>query len=510
MAEHQVIDVAGAEPAEESNALATLANIEEMAEQRDRAVEEWIAFYDRFHDDLTRMAMICIGGGISLSPGHGSSASEKNCSALFATQPRTRHDRETGRRTELTAREDWARRVTNELDRQCWTALLARTNMESLMDAQARAEFRTSLETDPPAFTAAAARATFGHLWANRREIYLRGIANVFMKMDRRFRSHDAFAIGNRLIIENAFYASDYLSSQHWNSYEKRDRLHDVERVFRELDGQPPHEWGAGICKVLEDMRPGRVECDYFKADKFKNGNLHLWFTNKALLKQVNALLLEYYKPMEGDVAEDGPSYRQGPSPHRPPAKYYGEYFSSPEVAAAVVERSEVRPERYDQDARQYVPWTPRVLEPSAGSGVLARAMRDKGADVVCVEIQEHLAQGLRGQGFDTRHADFLRLQPEAIGLFDYVVMNPPFDRGRDVDHVVHAMRFLKPGGQLVTVMSARAQFCEDARHQPLRDLVKQTGETDWWCWRDLPERSFAHAGTNVNTVTLRLRKPWK
>jgi 16S rRNA G1207 methylase RsmC len=34
--------------------------------------------------------------------------------------------------------------------------------------------------------------------------------------------------------------------------------------------------------------------------------------------------------------------------------------------------------------------------------------------------------------------------------IYDRVVMNPPFDLERDVDHVTHALKFLEPEGQLV------------------------------------------------------------
>jgi hypothetical protein len=89
--------------------------------------------------------------------------------------------------------------------------------------------------------------------------------------------------------------------------------------------------------------------------------------------------------------------------------------------------------------------------------------------------------------------------------------MNPPFDRGRDCDHVRHAWQFLKPGGVLVAVMSARAEFGTDARHKALHDIIDTLNAPRWSreaTWHDLPEGSFAHAGTNVNTVMLCMRKP--
>src|SRR3546814_16951918 len=87
--------------------------------------------------------------------------------------------------------------------------------------------------------------------------------------------------------------------------------------------------------------------------------------------------------------------------------------------------------------------------------------------------------------------------------------MNPPFDRGRDCDHVRHAFGFLKPGGILVAVMSARAEFRDDKRHRAFHRIVEQCRPAyGWMKWHDLPAGSFAHAGTNINTVIMAIRKP--
>src|SRR3546814_19124442 len=61
---------------------------------------------------------------------------------------------------------------------------------------------------------------------------------------------------------------------------------------------------------------------------------------------------------------------------------------------------------------------------------------------------------------------------PAHYAPFDAVIMNPPFDRGRDCDHVRHALAFLKPGGVLVAIMSARAEYGEDQRHKALHRMI--------------------------------------
>lgn len=510
-------------PAEPSQALAVLANIEDLTDGRDRAIELWLEAYDNLHRCLDLAGAASVGGKIGLVAPHDDRYAEGSLTRAFlASGTIDVFNRERGRSEPKEARDEFARILTKGVDRRCWDHLMKHLGFDLLLDRQAREEFKASLESDPPAFTPDNCRATFGSLWENRRDMYLRGIANTFMQMDRRFRSHDAFAIGNRLIIDRAFRED----SSWWVNDNRRDTLHDVERIFRELDGKAaiPLQYGfetytdpetrarrylspdevEGIVGKVVQARvcgglPLVVRNDYFRVRVFQNGNLHLWFERKDLLRQVNALLLEYYRPVEGDVG-DGPSYEKGPEYHATPAKNFGAFNSSDAVAEKVMDLAEIA--KGD-----------RVLEPSAGTGVLARAARERGATVTCVEIQPGLAHELRAvHGFrDVIEADFLSLDPGLLGVFDVIVMNPPFDRGRDCDHVRHAFQFLKPGGRLVAVMSARAEFADDARHKALHELIDSVRERyaqPGWEWRDLPERSFAHAGTNVNTVTLYLRKP--
>lgn len=479
----------------ESTALATLANIEELVEGRGRAIELWGRAFDDFHATAKLAGAASIGGALPFAVPLGGRYEDASLARAFGKGDR----------------EEYVRLVTEEVDRRCWPSLMSQLGFDALLDRQARDEFRASLQGTPPEFSVANCAATFGEIWVRRREIYLRGIANTFMAMDRRFRSHDAFGIGNRLIIENAINMDGW-----WHNCNRRDTLHDVERIFRELDGKPlfendtgghreRHRHGApdmrswGVVRRLSNALLSRLptpfvlETDYFRIRVFGNGNLHLWFTRKDLLAQVNALLLEYYKPLEGDVGE-GPDYRSAPRPHATPAKNFGEFFSSQEVADRVIDMAAIRAGHL-------------VLEPSAGSGALADAAKAKGATVHCIEVQSHWAAALRGKGYDTRAGDFLQQSP--VPQYDRVVMNPPFDRGRDCDHVLHAYQFLKPGGMLVAVMSARAEFATDGRRKALHDLIKQTrGRYPGANWFALPERSFAHAGTNVNTVMLRIEKP--
>ncbi|MGW7001341.1 methyltransferase [Streptomyces sp. NPDC054933] len=136
------------------------------------------------------------------------------------------------------------------------------------------------------------------------------------------------------------------------------------------------------------------------------------------------------------------------------------------------------------------------VLEPSAGRGAIAAAVVERGCVVDCIERDPEHAGALRETGTARKLtvADFLTVPPEP--KYDRVVMNPPFTKGADVQHVTHALRFLAPGGLLAAVMSWAVtwQGGEAAR---FRALVEQRGGSV----DAVSEGAFAESGTDVDTV---------
>ena len=142
-----------------------------------------------------------------------------------------------------------------------------------------------------------------------------------------------------------------------------------------------------------------------------------------------------------------------------------------------------------------------RTLEPSAGLGRLYRAVRavDPSCPVVRVEDSPECCRELylmtEGDGAARLiMRDFLTLTPERLGLFDSIVMNPPFRLGTDCRHILHAREFLAPGGRLVSICAAGPK-----QRQKLGGIVSE--------WIDLPVGSFRSEGTGVASAIIVIEK---
>lgn len=154
-------------------------------------------------------------------------------------------------------------------------------------------------------------------------------------------------------------------------------------------------------------------------------------------------------------------------------------------------------PEPLAAKAAQLVGKFGRTLEPSAGLGRLYRAIRaiDAGCEVVLVDNSPECCGELyrmteRDANARLIQLDFLDCTAERLGLFDSIVMNPPFKMGRDIKHIKHALTLLAPGGRLVAICANGPKQNEQLR--PLADS-----------WEVLPAGCFKESHTNVSAAIM-------
>jgi 16S rRNA G1207 methylase RsmC len=151
-----------------------------------------------------------------------------------------------------------------------------------------------------------------------------------------------------------------------------------------------------------------------------------------------------------------------------------------PDVARQVVELAEIGPGM-------------EVLEPSAGTGSLIAAIREAEptATVTTLELVGTLAVRLQrtfAQNVTVRAQDFLGIPTG--GVFDRIVMNPPFDNGADIKHVEHARQFLAEGGRLVAIMANGPRQRE--KFEPIATV-----------WIDLPTGTFVGTSARAAIVVI-------
>lgn len=175
------------------------------------------------------------------------------------------------------------------------------------------------------------------------------------------------------------------------------------------------------------------------------------------------------------------------------------QFFETPKnVARKMVELADLKSEQI-------------ILEPSAGHGAIAEALAEYDHEkplynmaLIMVEIDPEKCKVLEEKKIgNVLCEDFLGTFAEQYGEFPRILMNPPFTRGQDAEHVLHAYeKCLEYGGKLVSIMSASVTFNKQKKYQKVRELIEKNGEVI-----KLEPNAFKESGTNVNTVIVVLNK---
>lgn len=143
------------------------------------------------------------------------------------------------------------------------------------------------------------------------------------------------------------------------------------------------------------------------------------------------------------------------------------DYFPTPpKIANKMVEKADIRPGM-------------RVLEPSAGNGAIADAIKsaEPSAKITTNEISSQLVDILKAKGYDNTQKDFLSMPTDQ--KYDRIVMNPPFGKGSqgiDQLHIRHAYEMLAPGGKLVGVASEGSFSRSDRNAKDFQQWVDSLG----------------------------------
>ena len=149
------------------------------------------------------------------------------------------------------------------------------------------------------------------------------------------------------------------------------------------------------------------------------------------------------------------------------------------------------------------------VLEPSAGRGDLAEAIREHGKDdrwgrnsrikVDCIESDPDLAHVLSGKEFPVVGFDWLTY--DGVCYYDAIVMNPPFSNGDD--HLLRAWDFLHDGEIVCLLNEETIKNPHTAARQRLAEIISKHGTVEYLgdCFK------AAARGTAVQVAMVHLKK---
>lgn len=362
-----------------------------------------------------------------------------------------------------------------------WLAIYKALNLDKVMSAKDKKQFEHSL-TDPAELTLDNLQATFGAYWENPRHYILQGLTEVFISLDKFYKSHDNFGFGVKGLPKRAILSS----FKGWGSW-GFERLHDM---CQAMEQAAPSAWlGEYVPEderrpwrdiIRENSHPWRVSPPFkieqlgLEVRSFQNGNAHVHF-NKRALELINDCLHEFYgHVVPDDVA--APEHKQASTAVSKDLQFYP-------TPRSVIERV------LDE---AHLPKGSRCLEPSCGEGNIMHALRSRGFAVTGIEYHAGRAAVCRENGFAVQVGNFLDLPP--VDEYDAVVMNPPFSGTHWAKHVQHAIKWLKPHGRIVAILPATAEGS---------DLLPKGGS-----WTDLPLGSFRESGTNVCVGYWTWRKP--
>lgn len=151
------------------------------------------------------------------------------------------------------------------------------------------------------------------------------------------------------------------------------------------------------------------------------------------------------------------------------------------------------------------------VLEPSAGTGNLIDAILKSHNDVrvsYC-EMNCFLLDILRAKYEGVKEVRFLGRDYFEIDTihggnrFDRIIMNPPFERGQDAEHVLRAWySLLAPKGILTAIVSGGVLSRTDKSTKSFREFLRNKRADV----HDVPAGSFKSSGTEVNSKIVQVQ----
>jgi hypothetical protein len=192
--------------------------------------------------------------------------------------------------------QDGLKDILKRLDSALWGKLMHDSGLLTFMDSKAKAEFAGQVnDCKTPPLTRENIEASFSTLYANRDDIFDRGVINCFKKLSWCYKTNNPVKFGKRII-------KGYLSEK-WGSfnYNAVNDLEDLQRVFCLVDGKPEEDHRGGLGHRLRGAKThakeyqGQHDDTYMSIRWFKNGNGHITFLRLDLVDKLNSIIAKHF-----------------------------------------------------------------------------------------------------------------------------------------------------------------------------------------------------------------------
>lgn len=349
---------------------------------------------------------------------------------------------------------------------------------------------------NPPEFSIENLKDQFGDYIRDPWATILRGLAEVFCDLDPFYKSHTNVGVGKKGLPKRVIISG--FGSFHSHS---KNKLNDIVGALRAYRREPMicygdiHNWvdaarkteSSHLSDITKKKNKESGEYEFLCRDDlqlkiFGNGNGHVFF-GKDALKDINKALAEYYGEVLPDVDMEVDKKRASTEVSKDL-----QYYPTPVEAVDRMFYS------------VHLTNDMRVLEPSCGCGRIMDKVKQSGVQVFGIEYDAGRANEARAKGHAVTTKNFLEVHP--TGDFDLVAMNPPFYGKHYIKHIEHALKFLKSGGVLVSILPSSARYS----HKLIdKEWLKNNdaAASKYHQWSDLPVGTFASSGTNINTTIL-------
>ncbi len=196
-----------------------------------------------------------------------------------------------------------------EIDRSLWTRLMDATGLKRYMDDQAVKEFQGALNgANPPEFTEETVRSTLVSAASQAEEMFARGLYNLFVTRSEAHKTNTrhAFRLPKKVIwrgVIDEYWAKSFneLKVSHW----QRAKINDLDRIVSTLAGRPFTECRLECAISDAFAKREDYEDDLLKIKGFKNGTIHVYFLDEAIVEKANKLIAAYAGAVIPDARQE-------------------------------------------------------------------------------------------------------------------------------------------------------------------------------------------------------------